>query len=398
MSKSSTPKIITKHLLNPKSLRKGEFVEKLKSQLTSYFQTPTVPLNSGRSAIYLALKSLGISQNDEVLIQAFTCNAVPNPVLWVGAVPIYVDINRENLNMSLTDLEKKITPRSKAIIVQHTFGNPAPIREILKIAEQYKLKVIEDCAHALGAKVDGKLLGTFGDLAILSFGREKVISSLTGGALIVNDQSLVKTVESEIKALKLLPLVKIIQEMVNYFSWRLLFRKINQTDWGNSFIKHLYQFDFVNVITSQKELDGMNPGWYPTLLPNIFAHIALEELSYIDSYNRQRIETAQKYIEKLKSKKTCLIVSENSIYLRIAFLSRRSAQIFQAARDKKLAFGNWYNNVVYPDSVHLAKLGYISGSCPEAESVVKEVINLPNYFGITDKEISEAVDLILKFS
>jgi 8-amino-3,8-dideoxy-alpha-D-manno-octulosonate transaminase len=79
--------------------------------------------------------------------------------------------------MDLVDLEKKITPRAKAIIVQHTFGNPAKVREILKIAETHNLKVIEDCAHSLGAKLDGRHLGTFGDLAIISFGREKIISA-----------------------------------------------------------------------------------------------------------------------------------------------------------------------------------------------------------------------------
>ncbi len=398
MSKSSTPKILFNHLLRPKTLQNGPSVDQLEQTLSTYFENPVFPVNSGRSAIHLALKALNIGQNDEVLLQSYTCNAVPNPILWSGAVPVYVDIEADSLNMDPKDLVNKITPRSKAIIVQHTFGNPAKIREILKIADAHKLKVIEDCAHSLGAKVDNKLLGTFGDLAILSFGREKVISSLNGGALIVNDKSLLEKVEKEIKSLKPLPKSKILQEIGNYLSWRVLFRKIYSKEWGNNFVKHLYQYDFINVITSQKELSGLNPGWYPSKMPNVFASVALNEFEKIEQYNEKRKGSAEIYLQKFEGSKVKVLAQDSGIYLRVVALHPKANIILEKAKEQKLSFGNWYNSVIYPENVHLAKLGYTSGSCPVAESIAHQTINLPNYIGITEAEIDKSIELVKSFT
>ncbi|HEY4694412.1 MAG TPA: aminotransferase class I/II-fold pyridoxal phosphate-dependent enzyme [Candidatus Nanoarchaeia archaeon] len=395
---SSTPKLLLKHLVSPNTLQKGPYPEKLTEKLATLFKTKVFVVNSGRSAIFLALKALGVGQSDEVLVQAYTCNAVPNPVLWVGATPVYVDIEEKILNMDPKDLEAKITLRTKAIIVQHTFGNPAKIKEILKIADNHKLKVIEDCAHSLGAKVDGRLLGTFGDLAILSFGREKVISSLTGGALLVNNEALVEAVEDEIKFLKPLPLGNILREINNYFSWRLLFRKLLSKEWGSSLVRYLYQFDLVNVVTSQKELSGQNPGWYPTLLPNVFAHVACEELDNVDSYNVRRGEVAHIYREKVKENSLKLLPAHEGIYLRVVAFHPQAKRIFEEGRAQKIPFGNWYNSVIYPESVHLSKFGYQSGSCPVAEKLAAQTINLPNFPRITEAETDRVVEFLQKFS
>jgi dTDP-4-amino-4,6-dideoxygalactose transaminase len=395
---TSTPKLLLKHLTNPKSLQSGEYPGKLEEKLSNLFNCRVFVLNSGRSALYLALKILGIGQGDEVLIQGYTCNAVPNPVLWSGAAPVYVDIEEETLNMDLVDLKRKITPRARAIIVQHTFGNPARIKEILKIADQFKLKVIEDCAHSLGAKLDKRLLGTFGDLAIISFGREKVISSLTGGALIVNNEGLVKAAVGETRQLKPLPTSRILKEINNYFAWRLIFRKIFSREWGSTFIHWLHQFDFINVVTSQKELSGQNPGWYPTLLPNVFAHVACEELSKIDELNNRRKEIAKLYFSKLsKENQLRLLPSHEGIYLRVVAFHQAAKRILEEGKKEGFAFGNWYNSVVYPESVHLSKLGYQSGTCPVAERLAAQTINLPSYPSLTEGEIDKIVVFLKRF-
>ncbi len=393
----STPKIILSHILRPKSLQSGPYNSELVEKLELMFKTKVFLLNSGRSAIFVALKSLGIGQGDEVLLQAYTCNSVPNPVLWTGATPIYVDIEEETLNMDLRILESRITEKSKVIIVQHTFGNPAKIKEILKIAEKHKLKVIEDCAHSLGASVDNKLLGTFGDLAILSFGREKVISGLTGGALLVNDKGLENAVEEQVRVLKPLSKRNIAKELTNYFSWRLLFRKIYSKEWGASFIRHLYQYDLFNVVTSKKELDGLRPNWYPSLMGNIFARIILNEFPKIVSYNERRREIAERYLANVKNLDFKLLPKHSGVYLRVVALHSKAHLVLEKAREQKLNFGNWYNSVVYPESVHLARLGYKSGSCPVAEKIARETVNLPNYLGMSDTEVERVVKFVNDF-
>ncbi len=394
---ANTPTHLFKSLFSPRSFKSGLQSADLAKNLTEYFGAQTFVLNSGRSAIYLALKSLGIGSGDQVLLQAYTCNAVPNPILWTGAVPVYVDIESDSLNMDPDDLVKKITPNSKVVIVQHTFGNPAKVREILKIAETHHLKVIEDCAHSLGAKLDGKLLGTFGDMSIVSFGREKVISSLTGGALVVNDAALVPDVEKEFSSVTVLPKKKIYQEIFNYFLWRVLFRRIINWGWGSSLVKALYHFDQINVVTSQKELSGLKPKWYPSLLPDVFAEVCLRELPKIDSYNRKRIATAQIYLEKVSSPVIELVKQNSGIYLRVSALSERLNLISDAAKKTKIGFGNWYNSVIYPETAHLSRLGYKSGSCPVAEKTAVQTFNLPNYLGIKEAEIDRVIKFLNDF-
>ncbi len=398
MLQTTTPKILLKNLLQPRSLQTGPAVGELQKELTDLCGGRVFLLNSGRSAIFLGLKALGIGQGDEVLIQAYTCNSVPNPVLWTGATPVYVDIDEDSLNMNTTDLETKITERAKVIIVQHTFGNPAQIKEILKIAEKHKLRVIEDCAHSLGVKAEGRLLGTFGDLAILSFGREKVISGLTGGALLVNDTGLEAAVSEQFHLLKPLSRKNILKELANYFSWRLIFRRIYPSEWGASFIRFLYQFDLFNVVTNKKALDSLRPEWYPSLMGNVFAQVVLNELPKVENYNQARKKIAERYFSEIKNTDFKLLSKHDGVYLRIVALHPKAHLVLEKAHRERLNFGNWYNCVVYPESVHLARLGYKSGSCPAAEKIARETVNLPNYLGMTDTEIDRVVKFVNDFN
>ena len=118
-------------LVRPAQYHTGEALNQLTEALQQYFPNGRNYLtNSGRSALYIAIKSLRLQPTDEVLIQAYTCNAVPNPVLWAGAVPRYVDIDESTLNLSIESLQNSISDRSKVIVVQHTFGYPVPVRVI----------------------------------------------------------------------------------------------------------------------------------------------------------------------------------------------------------------------------------------------------------------------------
>ena len=259
MAKTHIIKTIAKNLFNVRADKGLEPVLQLQKVLEEYFGLRVFTVNSGRSAIYLILKAAKIGRGDEVIIQAYTCNAVPNPILWTGARPIYADINPETLNIDPKDAEKKVTNKTKAIVIQHTFGRPGPLQELLDIAKRHKLLLIEDCAHCLGGTYNGKRLGTFGDVSILSFGREKVISSLAGGAIIVRNERLVKPVIDLVSDLPSIPLKRMTHEFFNFFAWRVLLRRIYFKDRGLTFIKQLNKHDFFNVVTAQKEKIGEKP-------------------------------------------------------------------------------------------------------------------------------------------
>src|SRR3990172_2511742 len=148
-------------------------------------------VDSGRSALYLILKALGISEGDEVLLQGFTCVAVPNSVIWPGAKPVYVDVDK-NFNIDIGKIKEKITEKTKAIIVQHSFGIPVDIQKVRRVVRNKRIVIIEDCALSLGAENKGKKVGTLGDISFFSFGRDKVISSVFGGMILSKNKKISK--------------------------------------------------------------------------------------------------------------------------------------------------------------------------------------------------------------
>jgi dTDP-4-amino-4,6-dideoxygalactose transaminase len=138
---------------------------------------------SGSLALEIALRACGVGKADEVVIPTFCCTAVVPPILTAGAIPVLADVGDE-LNITVEQVEAALTEKTKAIIVPHLFGNPADIEPIVDLARDRNIRVIDDAAQALGATIDGRPLGGFGDAGILSFGNEKVCSGLGGGAAV----------------------------------------------------------------------------------------------------------------------------------------------------------------------------------------------------------------------
>lgn len=151
-------------------------------------------LNSATSAIHLSLIMLGVSFNDEVITSAFSFIASANPIAYCGATPIFIDSEKDTWNMCPVALKEAIEDRisdgkkPKAILVVHLYGMPAKMDEILKIAEEYGIPMIEDAAEALGSAYKGKACGTFGRFGILSFNGNKIITTSGGGALVCHTQ------------------------------------------------------------------------------------------------------------------------------------------------------------------------------------------------------------------
>jgi len=151
-------------------------------------------LSTGTGAIHLALILSGVKPGDEVLCQSFTFSASANPIIYVGATPVFIDSENETWNMCPVALEKAIKERTsknkkpKAIILVHLYGMPARIDEIVAIAKKYEITLIEDSAEALGSSYKGQKCGTFGDFGILSFNGNKIITTSGGGALVCRSE------------------------------------------------------------------------------------------------------------------------------------------------------------------------------------------------------------------
>ena len=154
-------------------------------------------LSAGTAALHLALILLNVKAEDEVICQSFTFSASANPIAYQGALPVFVDSERDTWNMSPEYLEAAIVDRlargkkPKAIIAVHLYGMPARMHEIAAIADKYEIPLIEDAAEALGSHINGKMCGTFGKLNILSFNGNKIITTSGGGALLSEDGEMI---------------------------------------------------------------------------------------------------------------------------------------------------------------------------------------------------------------
>lgn len=231
----------------------GEAVSELERQFALYHGvSDCVACNSGTDALYLALRSLGIQAGDEVITSTFSFIATAEAINLVGAVPVFVDIDINTFNLDVALLEKALTPQTKAIIPVHLFGQSVNMSEVVNFARSHNLFVIEDCAQATGAEWHGQKVGSIGDIGCFSFFPTKNLGGCgDGGAITTNNPELAAQIR----------MVKEHGSKVRYFH----------------------------------EVIGVN-----SRLDAIQAVILQIKLKYLDFWNNQRIEIAQRYRELLQ--------------------------------------------------------------------------------------------------
>ena len=362
-----------------------------------------VLFESGRTALYAILLALGIGQDDEVLIQAFTCTAAVNPILWIGAKPVYVDVIDGEYNMSPDDLQKKITPQCRAIIMQYTFGFPAQIDKILGIAKQNNLFVIEDCAHSLGAEYNNQKLGTFGDAAIFSFGRSKVISAVFGGAAFSKNPELARKIR-EIQQKWQYPSCRwILQQLFHPIYLAIAKPLYNFLNIGKIMIILGKKLGLISVMVYSVEKSGGKPPFGPAKMPNALACLGINQAKKLEKFNEHRREVVGVYKQKLISllergdvkippnpplqkgggKSDNLQKEGGSIFLNFPIQVKNFGirwKLIGEAKKRGIFLESWPakdKKVVGPDNVNLEKLYYQESSCPNAERAAQTSINLP---------------------
>ncbi len=423
ISISLSPNIFPEDIAATKAMQKesfawrtGKAIQDLEKAFTRYFdiqgEYSVYTFNSGRSALLTLLRAFDIQKGDEVLVQAFTCNAAPNPIVWIGAKPVYVDVREDTFNMNVEDLSRKITPRAKAIIVQHTFGLAADMEAILAIARKHNLYVIEDCAHALGATYEGhfqckgKKLGTFGDAAFFSFGRDKVISCVYGGlAFLKNEQAAaIKRMDARFDSLPF-PSRKWIRQQLRHPVFMEVVTRLYTFPFpaygiGKALLRLLQVGNILSKAVHWKEKQGMKPDYFPRRLPNALAFLALKQFERVDEFNAHRRQLASFYHNSLipNSKFKIPALNDGHIYLRFALRCKDAHNIVKAARRRGILLGDWYDSVVAPRDTQLRQMLYQMGSCPVAQRLVKETFNLPTNPNLSMNEAKVVVEFIKHFS
>jgi dTDP-4-amino-4,6-dideoxygalactose transaminase len=355
--------------------------------------------NSGRSSLMAVLNALELENGSEVLLQAFTCNAAANPIIWSGLKPVYVDCNN-NYNIDIDDLKKKITSKSKAVMVQHTFGLPADMDEIAELCRDKKLVLIEDCAHSLGAEFKGKKVGTFGKVSFFSFSRDKIISCVYGGMAATNDEKLAGKIRVFQQNSGYPDSMWIEQQLLHpvLMNWIIL---PTYSAFGKYLLVILQQLRILSKAIHWKEKRGRKPDYFPRRMPNAMAVLALKQYAKLSRFAEQRRSLADFYYRELADTTLSMPPKASSgskaAYLRFTIRDKDAREFITKAWGKNLLIGDWYTSPVVPDDTRRDKLLYEAGSCPNAEKLARETFNLPTHINISKIDAQRIVMFLKNF-
>lgn len=363
----------------------------LKRSLEETFGGTAVLTYKGRDAIELALRSYGLTDpQSPVLTQAFTCFAIEEAIVRAGCLPAYADVEAKQLNLTVQTLQTayKQHPTAKAVIVQHSLGHPADIKAIQAWCHKHNLLLIEDLAQSFGAAAAGQELGTFGDVVIVSFGRDKVVDSVSGGAVIFRTPP-----THPIPSLTLPPTGAVLKDLAYpFFTW---------------LIRATYDVVLGKIIHKLLTLAGLmtNPTYSPTntfhRMPESLAQLALAQLSAFPAVKQHRRVIAAEYLKQLADTPLSFFTKEehlqNGSLLRIAAACPEPQKLLAFLKNRNIHLTDrWYRVPV--DSGRLQQQTcYVSSSCPNAEQRAAMVINLPTHPKISVSEAEYIVDSLKQF-
>jgi dTDP-4-amino-4,6-dideoxygalactose transaminase len=327
----------------------GPVVEGFEQQLAAYTgASHCVACNSGTDALYLALRAFNIGAGDEVITTPFTFIATSEVVSLAGATPVFVDIDATTFNFNLEQVAAAITPKTKAIIPVHLFGQPVDMTALMSLAEEHNLVVIEDCAQSTGASWDGKRVGSIGHVGCFSFYPTKNLGGCgDGGAITTNDSEIAKR-------------MRVIKEHGQ---------------------KNRYYYEEIGV---NSRLDCIQ------------AAILQIKLRYLDTWNNQRGQIAARYQQLLSQVPG--IITPQELPGGVGVWNQYTIRVLDNKRDEvrtKLQERGVNTMVYYPYPLHLQpvyeNLGYKPGQLSVAEQVSQEVTSLPMFPELSEEQQDQVI-------
>jgi dTDP-4-amino-4,6-dideoxygalactose transaminase len=387
-----------KLLLLPWQYKKGKAPDLLEQWFQKFFGiSSAISFANGRSALYAVLSALEIGKGDEIILQAFTCVVVPDAIIATGAKPVYADIEK-TLTLHVADIERKITKKTKAILVQHTFGIPTDMDAIMQLARKYDLFVIEDVAHTIGEEYRRKKLGTIGTASIFSFGRDKAFSSVFGGMAITKDKELGRKIRQYQRQRPYPTIGWIAQQLFHPVALSLILPLYDTFSIGKIILVLLQKAKLLSFPVSSNEKRGK---FYPSSVcrfPNALAVLALQQVEKLHRYNERRKEISKNYLDHADELHLTLPYRKIISFLRFPVYMNHPATARAFFRQFHIYLGDWYANVIDPRESNFSAVGYIRGSCPIAEQASKTIVNLPTYPLMTDDDVRLVLDVLKQYA
>ena len=351
-------------VLRSRWVASGPWVQRFEADLSAYHGgRPVRVMNSATAALEIALRVAGIGPGDEVITSAMSFFASVNMIARVGATPVFVDCELDTRNIDLTLVEAAITPRTKAILPTHMAGLPCDMDRLYDIARRHGLRVIEDAALAVGASWRGRRIGSFGDLICFSFHPNKNMTSIEGGALVVNDATEAKLAER----------------------WRF----------------HGIQRQADNT------RDIEEPGGKANL-PDVNARVGVDQLARLDQFNARRRALVARYFEQWSAEPAAVLPhrghageAEGHAWNMFApLLPLDQLRITRAEFMARLQAEGIASGISY-EPLHLTTLartqwGGHEGQCPNAERIGRETLTLPLFTAMRDEDVDRVCQTVAR--
>jgi dTDP-4-amino-4,6-dideoxygalactose transaminase len=332
---------------------------------------------SGRASLSAAIYALGLQPGDEVILPAYTCVAVPNAFHFAGITINYCDIELDTCGPDAKQVEVKISPRTKAIMLHHLFGLVCRDYEaLLELASVRNLKVIEDCAHAAGATYKGMPVGRRGDIAFFSSEQSKIFNTIQGGVAATNDEEIGERLKRYYERAPHLEVMRVENQLYNIFL-NYYQCKHHQRWWRGDYEILLHGRRRL-ISTTPEEERGLKPSHYGAKMPPAVAALGINQLRKIDMYNGRRRESAREWdnwCEKHGYARMLVLPDSVPVYLRYPLLvePEKKANRTWAARELGVELGVWFVSHVHPAPERI-------GGCPNADAAVRQCINFPTLF------------------
>lgn len=339
----------------------GSVVFDFENTLKEYLPAKNViAVNTGTTALHIALDSLGIGQGDEVIVPSLTFAASIQAIIQTGAIPVFCEVREEDLNIDVDDARKRITSKTKAVMPVHYCGKSCNMDALLEIGKKNNIKVVEDAAHAFGSSYKGRKIGSFGDATCFSFDPIKNITCGEGGAVCVSDDE----VAERIRRKRILGIDK--------DTWH---RYRNERSW------------FYEVV---------EPG-YRYHMSNINAAIGLEQMKKLNGFIRRKREITKRYDKAFKGLKGIKILShdyENTAqFCYIVKVEGHRDDLMEYLKSRGVGSGVHY----IPNHLQPLFKKY-SAKLPVTEKLGEEILTLPLYYDMREEEVELVINSLREFA
>lgn len=327
-----------------------------------------VVVSNGTAALHLAAMAAGFKEGDEVIVSSITFAASSNCILYCGAKPVFADINSETYNIDPASIRKLITPHTRGIVAVDFTGQATELDEIRAICKEHNLVLIEDAAHSLGTRYNGQPVGSIADMTCFSFHPVKTVTGGEGGAITTNDEKLYH----KLMRLRTHGITRHQDEMVHP----------TDAKWYNEQVELGYNYR----------------------MTDFQAALLISQLGKLDKFSARRKEIVRKYDEVFSKMPEIVVQKEipESDTTRHLYILRLNLD--KLTCDRRQFFDALYAENTCPQVHYLPvywhsyyeKLGYEKGLCPNAEKYYNEVMSIPLYYSLTDKDVEDVITAVKK--